>query len=49
MPAVQVSVWAGMSEENKKKFVEGMTTVLVELEIPRDAVTVITVRRDEKT
>jgi len=42
LPAVQVSVWAGMSEENKKKFVEGMTTVLVELEIPRDAVTVIT-------
>jgi 4-oxalocrotonate tautomerase family enzyme len=30
-----------MSEENKKKVVEGMTRVLEELGIPRDAVTVI--------
>ena len=30
---VQVSVWAGMSEENKKKVVEGMTRVLEELGI----------------
>ena len=41
MPVVQVSVWAGMSEENKKKVVEGMTKVLEELGIPREAVTVI--------
>ena len=38
---VQVSVWAGMSEENKKKVVEGTTRVLEELGIPREAVTVI--------
>jgi 4-oxalocrotonate tautomerase len=38
---VQVSVWAGMSEEAKKKLAEGMTRVLTELGIPKDAVTVI--------
>ena len=38
---VQVSVWAGISEENKKKIVEGMTRVLGELGIPPEAVTVI--------
>jgi 4-oxalocrotonate tautomerase family enzyme len=41
LPVVQVSVWAGMSEENKKKVAEGMTRVLEELGIPREAVTVI--------
>jgi 4-oxalocrotonate tautomerase len=41
LPLVQVSVWTGMSKENKKKVVEGMTKVLEELGIPRDAVTVI--------
>jgi 4-oxalocrotonate tautomerase family enzyme len=39
LSVVQVSVWAGMSEENKKKVVEGMTRVLEELGIPREAVT----------
>ena len=41
MPLVQVTVWTGMSKENKKKVVEGMTRVLEELGIPREAVTVI--------
>jgi len=41
LPVVQVSVWAGMSGENKKKVVEGMTRVLEDLGVPRDAVTVI--------
>jgi 4-oxalocrotonate tautomerase len=41
LPVVQVSVWAGISEENKKKVVEGITSVLEELGIPREAVTVI--------
>jgi 4-oxalocrotonate tautomerase len=41
LPVVQVSVWAGMTEGNKKKFVEGITKVLEELGVPRDAVTVI--------
>jgi 4-oxalocrotonate tautomerase len=41
LPVVQVSVWAGMSKENKKKVVEGITRVLEELGIPREAITVI--------
>ncbi len=38
---VQVSVWAGMSEEAKEKVTVGMTRVLTELGVPKDAVTVI--------
>jgi 4-oxalocrotonate tautomerase len=41
MPVVQVFVWSGITEENKKKMVEGMTKVLEELGIPRDAITII--------
>jgi 4-oxalocrotonate tautomerase len=41
LPVVQVSVWAGMTEGNKKKVVDGITKVLEELGVPRDAVTVI--------
>jgi len=41
LPVVQVSVWAGISEENKKKIVEGMTRVIEELGIPREAITII--------
>jgi 4-oxalocrotonate tautomerase len=41
LPVVQVSVWAGISEKNKKKVVEGITRVFEELGIPREAVTVI--------
>lgn len=38
---VQVSVWAGMSSENKKKIVEGITGVIQEAGIPREAITII--------
>lgn len=41
MPVVQVTVWAGITEANKKKIVEGITSVLEGIGIPRDAVTVI--------
>jgi 4-oxalocrotonate tautomerase len=41
MPVVQVFVWSGITKENKKKMVEGMTKVLEELGIPRDAITII--------
>ena len=41
LPVVQVSLWAGISKENKKKVVEGITRVLEELGIPKEAVTVI--------
>jgi 4-oxalocrotonate tautomerase len=38
---VQVSFWAGITEESKKKLVEGVTRVFEELGIPREAVEVI--------
>jgi len=38
---VQVSFWAGITKENKRKFVEGVTRVLEELGIPREATEVI--------
>ena len=41
MPVVQVTVWSGMSLENKRKVVEGITRVLEEVGIPKEAVTVI--------
>jgi 4-oxalocrotonate tautomerase len=41
MPVVQVTVWAGISEENKKQMVEGITKVIEKLGVPRDAVTII--------
>ena len=41
MPVVQVSIWAGMSIDAKKKVAEGMTKVLTDLGIPSEAVTVI--------
>ena len=41
MPVIQVSVWAGISEENKKKIIEGITKVIEEIGVPREAVTVI--------
>jgi 4-oxalocrotonate tautomerase len=41
LPVVQVTVWAGISEENKKKMVEGITKVIEEIGVPREAVTVI--------
>jgi 4-oxalocrotonate tautomerase len=41
LPVVQVSVWAGINEENKKKIVEGITKVIEEIGVPREAVTII--------
>jgi len=41
MPVVQVSVWAGISEENKKKIVEGITEVIAEIGVPKEAITII--------
>lgn len=43
MPVVQVSVWAGMSSENKKKTVEGIAKVFTDMGIPSQATTVIIV------
>lgn len=36
-----MTVWAGITEDDKKKLVEGMTKACEEIGIPRDAVTVI--------
>jgi 4-oxalocrotonate tautomerase len=41
LPLVQISAWTGIREDAKKKVAEGMTRVLEELGIPKDAVTVI--------
>ena len=41
MPVVQVSVWEGMSLENKKKTVEGITKIFVDMGIPKDVVTIV--------
>jgi 4-oxalocrotonate tautomerase len=41
LPVVQVSVWSGISEENKKKIVEGITKVIEETGVPREAITII--------
>ncbi len=41
MPIVQVSVWEGMSSENKKKTVEGITKVFVDMGVPKQAVEIV--------
>jgi 4-oxalocrotonate tautomerase len=41
MTVVQISVWEGMSPENKKKIVEGITSVFEEMGVPKEAVTIV--------
>jgi len=41
MPVVQVSVWEGMSPDNKRKTVEGINKVFEEMGVPREAVTIV--------
>ena len=41
MPIIQVSVWKGMSLENKKKTVEGITRVFEDLGVPRETVEIV--------
>ena len=41
MPVVQVSVWEGMTSENKKKTVEGITKVFEEMGVPKEAVHIV--------
>jgi 4-oxalocrotonate tautomerase len=47
LPVIQVTVWSGITKENKKKIVEGMTGVLENIGIPREAVTVIIYEADK--
>jgi 4-oxalocrotonate tautomerase len=41
MPLVQVSVWEGMTPENKKKTVEGITKVFEDMGVSKDAVHIV--------
>ena len=41
MPLIQVSVWKGISLENKKKIVEGITKVFEDLGVQKQAVEII--------
>jgi 4-oxalocrotonate tautomerase len=41
MPIVQVSVWEGITLENKKKTVEGITKVFEDLGVPKEAVHIV--------
>ncbi|MEM2007468.1 MAG: tautomerase family protein [Sulfolobales archaeon] len=41
MPLVEVTMWAGVRLEVKKRLAEGITEVFEELGIPREAVTVV--------
>ena len=41
MPLVQVSVWAGMSLESKRKIVQGITKVFEDIGVPKEAVEII--------
>jgi 4-oxalocrotonate tautomerase len=41
LPVVQVTVWTGISEENKKKIVEGITKTIEAIGVPREAITII--------
>ena len=41
MPVVQVSVWSGMTNESKRRIVEGITKVFEEIGIPKEGVEII--------
>ncbi len=38
---VQVSVWADMSQESKRKIVQGITKVFEDIGVPKEAVEII--------
>ena len=41
MPVVQVSVWEGITLENKKKIVAGITKVFEDIGVPKEAITIV--------
>ena len=41
MPVVIVEMWEGRTIEQKRQLVEGITSVMVNIEIPREAVHII--------
>ena len=41
MPVVIIEMWEGRSIDQKKKLVEGITSVMTDIGIPADAVSII--------
>ena len=41
MPVVTVEMWEGRTVEQKKKLVEGITSVMVDVGVPREAINII--------
>ena len=41
MPVVIVEMWEGRTIEQKRQLVEGITSVMVNIEIPREAIRII--------
>ena len=41
MPVVIVEMWEGRTIEQKRQLVEGITSVMVNMEIPREAIRII--------
>jgi 4-oxalocrotonate tautomerase len=41
VPIVQISVWEGISLQNKKKAVEGITHIFEDLGVPKEAVEIV--------
>lgn len=41
MPVVTIEMWAGRTIEQKKKLVEGITSVMTKIGIPREAIHII--------
>lgn len=41
MPLVEVTMWAGVPLEAKRRLAEGITKVFEELGIPKEAVTIV--------
>jgi len=41
MPVVTVEMWEGRTIEEKKKLVEGITSVIAEMGVPREVVEII--------
>jgi len=41
VPLVEVTMWAGVSLETKRRLAEGITRVFEELGIPKEAVTIV--------
>jgi 4-oxalocrotonate tautomerase len=48
MPFVQVNLWSGITLENKKKIVQGITKVFTDIGIPAEAATIILIEEPKE-